>query len=122
MARILVIDDNASVAQSLGYFLEASGYEAVVATSGRAGLQCASEKGIDLVLLDIEMPDMSGFMVCRAILEDPGLRHLPVVMMTGSHLQQAVLPARAAGARTVMGKPFDLEELQRTLNHCLGLA
>jgi len=119
MARILVIDDNPSVLQSLGYFLESAGHTVFLATNGEAGLRCATGKPVDLVLLDIEMPDMSGLAVCSAMREDATLREVPVVMMTGRLLREVVVPARAAGARVVMGKPFDLDYLHATISRYL---
>ena len=115
MARILVIDDNPAVLQSLGFFLEAAGHTVFLAASGEAGLRCATGKPIDLVLLDIEMPGMSGFAICSAMRDDATLREVPVVMMTGRLLGEVTGPAKNAGARMVIGKPFDLELLHATI-------
>jgi len=122
MARILIIDDNASIVESLGYFLESVGHSVVRATNGQAGLQCVADQPVDVVLLDIEMPGMSGFAVCRALHNDPASRDLPVVMMTGRAVQETISPAKAAGARLVMGKPFDLDYLNATLARFLPAA
>ena len=115
MARVLIVDDNSSVLHSLGYFLQATGHTVELASNGSAGLCRAVQPGVDLVLLDIEMPDISGIAVCRAIKSNPALRRLPVVMMTGRFMQEIVNSAMAAGAALVMSKPFDLEELSATI-------
>ena len=115
MARVLIVDDNASVLHSLGYFLQATGHTVDLANNGSTGLCRAIQPGIDLVLLDIEMPDISGIAVCRAIKSNPALRDLPVVLMTGRTVPEIVNAAMAAGAALVMSKPFDLQELSATI-------
>jgi DNA-binding response OmpR family regulator len=111
MARILIVDDNASVLQALGYFLELSGHQVELANNGSKALCRALQPGIDLILLDIEMPDVSGIAVCRAIRSNPALRGLPVVMMTGRATSEIVASAMGAGAALVLAKPFDLSDL-----------
>lgn len=116
MARILIIDDNAGIGESLGYFLEALGHGVIFAPGGAMGLRCAAEQPIDLVLLDVEMPGMSGFEVCRAMQEDPAMHRIPVVMMTGRGIRELAAPAREAGARLVIAKPFELDHLHKTIS------
>jgi len=115
MARVLIVDDNASVLHSLGYFLQATGHTVDLANNGSTGLCRAIQSGIDIVLLDIEMPDISGIAVCRAIKSNPALRELPIVLMTGRTVPEIVHGAMAAGAALVMAKPFDLQELSATI-------
>jgi CheY-like chemotaxis protein len=115
MARVLIVDDNASVLHSLGYYLQSAGHTVELATNGSAALCRAVQPGVDLVLLDIEMPDISGIAVCRAIKSNPALRNLPIVMMTGRAIQEIITGALAAGAALVMAKPFDLAELSRAV-------
>ena len=116
MARILIIDDSAAIGESLAYFFESEGHSVVVADNGAAGLRRAAEQPVDVVLLDVEMPGMSGFEVCRAMRDNPALCKLPVVMMTGRALRASTAPARAAGARLVVAKPFDLDNLHKMLS------
>jgi CheY-like chemotaxis protein len=115
MARVLIVDDNASVLHSLGYFLQATGHTVGLANNGSTGLCRALQSELDLVLLDIEMPDISGIAVCRAMKSNPALRDLPVVMMTGRPVPEIVNAAMAAGAALVLSKPFDLQELSATI-------
>jgi CheY-like chemotaxis protein len=114
-AVVLAIDDNPSVLQALEFHLPRAGYAVVTATDGAAGLRLASEREVHLVLLDIDMPQMSGIAVCQAFRADPKLCRLPVVMMTGRPMSAAVSLALAAGARSVLAKPFDLPLLYETL-------
>jgi len=115
MPSVLIIDDNSSVLQSLEFYLQFEGFSVLLASDGASGLKQAAEHPVDIVLLDIEMPLMSGLKVCEKIKSDPTLRHLPVVMMTGRPLRDLVSQAIAAGAALVLGKPFDLDHLRKTL-------
>jgi two-component system, OmpR family, response regulator ArlR len=115
MARVLIVDDNASVLHSLGYYLQATGHTVDLANNGSTGLCRAIQSGIEIVLLDIEMPDISGIAVCRAIKSNPALRELPVILMTGRTVPEIINAAMAAGAALVMAKPFDLQELSATI-------
>lgn len=85
-ARILVVDDDVVTIRALGKALEGLG-TIVFAMNGSEGLRLAHEACPDLILLDGEMPGMSGYEVCRTLKADPGLAHVPVVFVT-SHAQQ----------------------------------
>ena len=98
MARILIIDDSAAICESLAYFFESEGHSVMVADNGSEGLRRAAERPVDVVLLDVEMPGMSGFEVCRAMRDDPALCKLSVVMMTG-HTLRAIGGSRPGGGR-----------------------
>jgi len=66
MPCVLIIDDNSSVLQALEFFFQSEGYAVLGAPNGREGLRMAAENPVDIVLLDIEMPEMSGIAVCGA--------------------------------------------------------
>jgi CheY-like chemotaxis protein len=122
MPSILVIDDNTAVLEAMDCFLRAQGYAVLLAENGPAGLRLAARQHVDLVLLDIEMPQMSGLEVCRLIRADPALRHLPVLIMTGRPTRDCFLRGREAGASLVVGKPFDLTRLQSVIAGLLSAA
>ena len=88
-ARILVVDDTPRNRKLLADLLTASGYEVVLAASGPEALQRVADERPDLVLLDVVMPQMSGYEVCRAIRARPQSAVLPVVMVTA--LEPSVL-------------------------------
>ena len=121
MPCILIVDDNPSVLEAMDYYLRAQGYAVQLALDGPTGLRLAAAGKVDLIMLDIEMPRMSGFAVCEAIRGDPALRHLPVVVMTGRLTREAAARALAAGASIVLGKPFDLPALKQTLERLLSV-
>lgn len=112
MSTILIIDDDASVRDMLARTLGDAHYELVFAASGREGLQKASETLPDLVLLDVLLPDLDGFEVCRHMRLDPLLAELPVVIVTGLADRDARLRGIEAGADDVITKPFDHGELR----------
>jgi CheY-like chemotaxis protein len=122
MPSILIVDDNAAVLQALEFFFQSEGFTVLQAADGRAGLRLAMENPVDIVLLDIEMPLMSGMDVCKAIKDNPDLRHLPVVMMTGRPIRDLVARSHAAGATRVLAKPFDLDNLRKMLAELLAPA
>jgi len=109
-ARLLVIDDTPTNARLLEAMLGPRGYSVVTASSGTDGLAQLRQEPPDLVLLDIVMPDMTGYEVCRQIRADPATRLLPVVMMTSSGDQDKV-DAIEAGADDFIARPFNPQEL-----------
>jgi len=107
---ILIVDDQPQNSRLLEAVLEPRGYRTVSAESGEAALQVLSREQADLVLLDILMPGMDGYEVCRRIRENPATAFLPVVMITASDTAQK-LRATEAGADDFVAKPFDQGEL-----------
>ena len=107
---VLVIDDLPQNTRLLEAILIPKGYQVVTAASGEEGLQALQENQPDLVLLDILMPGMDGYEVCRRIREDPATAFLPVVMITASGDQEK-RRALETGADDFVTKPFDQTEL-----------
>jgi adenylate cyclase len=108
--RILVVDDLPRNIRLLEAVLAPRGHEVVGAGSGAEGLALAGRGDIDLVLLDIVMPEMDGYEVCRRLRDDEATRFLPIVMITASG-EQEKLAAIEAGADDFVTKPFDHAEL-----------
>jgi adenylate cyclase len=109
-ARILVVDDTPQNIKLLDAMLTPRGYELVDAASGEEGLAKVVSERPDLVLLDVVMPGMDGYEVCRRLRSDPATALLPVVMITASGDQQKV-SAIEAGADDFITKPLDQAEL-----------
>ena len=80
--KILIVDDEASIRELLHFNLARAGYEVLEAADGQAALQQASDEQPDLILLDIMLPGMDGFEVCRALKSDAQLSRIPVIMLT----------------------------------------
>ena len=114
-ATILVVDDLVQNVRLLEAVLAPRGHTVIAATSGREALERLASMSVDLVLLDILMPVMDGYEVCRAIRADEATRFLPVVMVTASGNQEKVA-AIEAGADDFIAKPFDQAELLARVN------
>jgi adenylate cyclase len=108
--RILVVDDLEQNVRLLDAVLSPRGYDVVAAQSGQEALDAVAAAPPDLVLLDILMPGMDGYEVCRRLRADPATAFLPVVMITASGAQEKV-KAIEAGADDFVAKPFDQAEL-----------
>jgi adenylate cyclase len=109
-ASILIVDDLPQNVRLLEAILAPRGYRVSAAHSGREALAMVGDEAIDLVLLDILMPEMDGYEVCRALRAEPETSFLPVVMITASGEQEKVA-AIEAGADDFIAKPFDQAEL-----------
>ena len=109
--RILVVDDDPSICDTLTTMLEFKGYETRVAHNGREALELAREEHPDLVLLDIMMPEMDGLTVCREMKQDPAFRDVRILMLTARDGRQDVVQALEAGASDYVTKPFFIDEL-----------
>jgi len=113
---ILVVDDSATVRKLIAGKLEKSGHKVVCAVDGVEGLACIAEALPDLVLLDIGMPRMDGYEVCREIRANPAARDLPVVMISGKDGFFDKVRGRMAGCTGYVTKPFGPETLMRALD------
>jgi DNA-binding response OmpR family regulator len=109
-ARILIVDDLAPNLRLLEAVLSTAGFEVLPAQSGQEALSIVAQERPDLVLLDIQMPDMDGYEVCRRLRSDPATSFLPIVMVTSSEGEDRVA-AIEVGADDFVMKPFDHQEL-----------
>jgi adenylate cyclase len=109
--KILAVDDNKQNLELLTRALSAAKYELITVTDGPTALQVIDGGAVDLVLLDVMMPGMSGYEVCEKIRANDATRLLPVVMLTALHDVSNRIRGIAAGADDFLTKPFNREEL-----------
>jgi len=112
---ILVVDDSATVRKLIAGKLEKSGHNVVCAEDGIEALTRMSEHAPDLVLLDITMPRMDGYEVCRQIRSNPNTKDIPVVMISGKDGFFDKVRGRMAGTTAYITKPFGPETLMKAL-------
>ena len=106
-ARILVVDDVEANVRLLQAKLEAEYYEVLTARDGAEALKTAADARPDIVLLDVMMPELDGFEVCRRLRADPATRHIPIVMVTALDGRRDRLAGLEAGADDFLTKPID---------------
>ncbi len=109
--RILFVDDDALLRRLVRDMLARTGFEVSLASSGLEGLDSARRQPPDLFLLDVMMPGMDGFEVCRRIRRDPRLHAIPVVILSAMHGPDLNEQAVAVGADACLAKPFPPEAL-----------
>ena len=109
---VLVVDDQVQSLEAIADALRPLGYEIWQAADGESGLALARQQQPDVILLDVMMPGVDGYEVCRRLKADEETRLLPVVFLTGLDSRQARLQGLEVGATDFLSKPFDLVELE----------
>ncbi len=115
--HILVVEDELQIARVLKVELEYEGYEVTVVYDGKTGLETALHKDIDLVLLDVMLPELSGFEVLRRIRKVNSF--LPVILLTARDTTFDKVAGLDHGANDYITKPFEIEELLARIRSCL---
>jgi len=118
--KILIIDDEEDLRllASHALTLDRSDFEVIDAKDGAAGIQRAKDEKPAIIILDIMMPKMDGYEVCRRLKADPATRDIPVVMLTASNDPQLTQKAFEAGAVACLTKPYG----RRSLVNCVDMA
>ena len=112
MHTILVVDDELGIRQMTKNFLQLNGFDVITAENGKVALEKITKKMPDLILLDIEMPEMDGFSVLEQLRERESTRDIPVILLTAHILSDADLDRCHRGVATILGKGlFTAEEM-----------
>lgn len=107
--HILVIEDRQKLADNIKKFLELERYAVTVAHDGKEGFEKAMTQEIDLLILDINLPGMDGYVICTMLREQK--KNMPILMLTARAKQQEIVHGLNGGADDYLTKPFDLDEL-----------
>ncbi len=118
--RILVVEDEAHALETLKDRLEFEGYEIVTAEDGETALSRAGTEKPDLIILDIMLPKVDGFEVCRLLKSDEELRHIRVIMLTARAQDTDINLGKEIGADAYITKPFDFSELIKKIKEVLS--
>ena len=121
-ARILVVDDVLSNVLLLEARLKADYFDVRTARGGEEALQITRSERIDLVLLDIMMPGLSGFDVCKALKSDPKTAPIPIVIVTALDGPENRIRALECGADDFLTKPVSADQLFRGISRAVGAA
>lgn len=118
--RILVIEDDDNIATALEYVISREGMEYHRIASGGGAMACIRDTHPDLVLLDIMLPEVSGYDICRDIRADPALSGVKILMMTARGSANEQKKVLALGADGFVSKPFELKYLRTEVHRVLG--
>src|SRR5512140_1181287 len=118
--RILIVEDEESLLKLESILLSSRGYHVTGVKDGLAALQALAENSFDLVLLDIMMPGIDGFEVCRRIRENPQTSELPVVMLTAKKSAVDQAKGGEVGANAYITKPFKSLKIMDTIEGLLA--
>jgi two-component system sensor histidine kinase/response regulator len=108
---ILLVDDNPQNLQVLGKLLQEEKYKIEFAVNGEAALEWLKNRQFDLILLDLNMPGMNGFEVCKKIRAEGGKYEMPIIFLSAESERESILKGFEVGAQDYVTKPFDTREL-----------
>ena len=117
--RILVVDDDENILSLERTILEQKGFAVTTAAGGAEALEILGEQDFDLVLLDVMMPEIDGFTVCRRIKEEPRTKEIPVIFLTAKGGGEALAEGFESGAIMYINKPFTANKLLTIVNTML---
>ena len=118
--RILVVDDDELVLSALDELLKPEGYEVETVLRAPEAIDRLDKNGYDLILLDIIMPEMDGFELCRKIREKENYRETPIVFLTAKSRQEDKVVGLEAGANLFLSKPISPEKLLGIVSDTIG--
>lgn len=118
--RILIVEDEESLLKLETILLTIKGYEVIGVLTGGEALKKVASEAFDLILLDIMLPDIDGFEVCRRVLSDPNTSQIPIVILTAKKSPDDLERGKNSGARAYLTKPFKsamiIEVIQKILH------
>ena len=117
--KILVVDDEKDITETLSFMLKATGYDVLTANDGEEGLKCAKEENPDLIILDVMMPKINGYKIARLLKYDNKYKHIPIVMVTARGQDSDKLIGEETGANEYITKPFEFEEVLKSVRKYL---
>ena len=118
--RILIVEDEESLLKLESILFTSKGYSVTGVRDGKSALEAIARERPDLVVLDIMLPDLDGFEICRSIKENPETRSLPVIMLTAKKSSLDLERGRLAGADSYITKPFKSVKVLEVIEGLLG--
>lgn len=121
MSTVLIVEDSSSVAELLKLELSKRGFDCVVEIDGLAGLKRAKKIDPDIIILDVMLPSMNGFKICRLLKFDKKYKHIPVIMLTTRSDEDDRKLGSSTGADSYMTKPFEIDEIHKEIERLLNI-
>lgn len=109
--QVLAVDDSPTILEMIKSILESEGYEVITAVDGAEALETARDEEPDLILLDVMLPKLDGYRVCRLLKFDQKYRDIPIIMLTAKTEEQAMATGIRTGANQYLTKPIEPEAL-----------
>lgn len=118
--KIMTVDDSASVRQMVAFTLSKAGYEVMAAADGKEALDKLATEPADMVITDLNMPNMNGIELTRSVRNLPAFKFMPILLLTTESQAERKQEGRAAGATGWIVKPFQEEQLLAVVKKLLG--
>ncbi len=118
--KILVVDDEVDLVETIRFPLEMEGFNVLVSYNGEDALNQARKEHPDLILLDLMLPRLDGYKVCRLLKFDERYKDIPILMLTAKTQEKDKLLGKETGADEYITKPFDIDELMKKVKAYLN--
>jgi len=118
--KILVVDDEVDLLETIRFPLEIEGYNVLVAYNGEEALNQARKENPDLILLDLMLPKLDGYKVCRLLKFDERYKHIPILMLTAKTQEKDKVLGMETGADEYITKPFEMDYLLKKVKEYLN--
>lgn len=119
--KILIVDDERDIVETLKFILESEGFNCIVAYDGEDALNLAKTENPDLIVLDVMLPKINGYKVCRLLKFDAKYKHIPILMVTARTQEEDKIIGEETGANEYITKPFDIETITKLVKEYLNL-
>jgi DNA-binding response OmpR family regulator len=118
--KILVVDDEADLVETIRFPLEMEGFNVLISYNGEDALNQARKENPDLILLDLMLPKLDGYKVCRLLKFDERYKDIPILMLTAKTQEKDKIMGMETGADEYITKPFDIDELMKKVKAYLS--
>lgn len=116
MKKILIVDDEKDIVETLSFMLKTKGFECICAYDGEEGLNLAKSINPDLVILDVMMPKINGYKICRLLKFDSKYKNIPIIMITARSQDEDKIIGEETGADEYITKPFEFADVLEKIN------
>ncbi len=118
--KILIVDDEVDLVETVRFPLEMEGYHVLVSYNGEDALNQARKENPDLILLDLMLPKLDGYKVCRLLKFDDRYKHIPILMLTAKTQEKDKALGMETGANEYITKPFEMDDLLKKVKKYLN--